>query len=145
MKKVLSTSLLIVPMFFSCAEEEPPPNKPSFVEGSLQMICDIDRGESYLSQLSFTAEDLDGAETLRTPSVEILSNSLLMEEEILPVTEDESECGAESCRMLYQWTFDATKHGRISCGDSGEELSAVITISDEHKHSVVEQITSRIE
>ena len=125
--------------------EEVDPSVPSFVEGSLQVQCELESGASFLSELSFIAEDLDGAETLRSPSVELPSLSLQVESEVLPVSEEESGCAFESCRVEYTWRFDASTQGRISCGESGEALTATISISDENGLSSTEQVTSHLE
>lgn len=136
-------SAMLISLSTGCGEE-PKPNLPSFVEGSLELLCEIESGESYLSELSFTVEDLDGSESLLTPSVELRSLSLMVEGEPLEVSEEESKCSVESCRTRYTWRFEASSQGRVSCGESGEELTATVTVSDENGHVVVEQLTSHL-
>ena len=121
------------------------PHTPSFVEGSLELRCELESGVSFLSELRFTAEDLDGAETLREPSVELPSLSLTVTGEPQPVSDEETSCAFDSCRVLYVWQFDASTQGRVSCGENGEELTATVTISDENGLSATERVTSHLE
>lgn len=143
-RSVVCACSLVSLLAMGCGEEVDP-STPSFVEGSLQAQCELESGVSFLSELIFIAEDLDGAETLRSPSVELPSLSLEMEAKVLPVSEEESRCSFESCRVEYTWRFDASTQGRISCGESGEELTATVTISDENGLNSSEQVTSHLE
>ena len=136
-------SSLALSACLACGEEEQP-NLPTFVESSATMRCVFEGDTSYLSELSFIVEDLDGSDTLRAPSVELRSLSLTMEAEALSPSEEE-RCGLESCRVEYSWRFDAAEHGRVSCGEDGASLTAQITISDENGHTKVERLTSQVE
>ena len=147
----LSSSAIIA------CEEEVKPNPPTFIARQAKLTCSRMGGQSYLKQLSFVAEDLDGADTLRPPSVELGALSLPLSEELIPAptgeerselagTEDTTllQCSHESCRVRYTWDYSA-EAGQISCGDAGDALLALIAISDENGQRATAQLRSTFE
>ena len=148
----LSSSALIA------CEEEVKPNPPTFIARQAKLTCSRMGGQTYLKQLSFVAEDLDGADTLRPPSVELGALSLPLSEELIPAPTGEErsalvgtkdttllKCSHESCRVRYTWDYSAEEAGQISCGDAGDALIALIAISDENGQRATASLPSTLE
>ena len=140
-----------------CGEEVTPHN-PTFIASQASMLCTPMGGQSYLKSLSFVAEDLDGAETLRAPSVELSTLALPMSAELIPAPTSEEraqlaessdatilKCEHESCRVRYTWSFSASEARRVSCGADGKGLTAQLAISDENGYRAIASLPSKFE
>ena len=149
---------LLGALFVGGCAEEATPNNPTFIASEAKMICAQMGGQSYLKSLRFVAEDLDGAETLRAPSVELSTLALPMSAELIPAPTSEEraqlaesddatilKCERESCRVRYSWSFSASEARRVSCGADGKALVAKLAISDENGYRAIASISSKLE
>lgn len=157
----LALSLASLCALAACEDPAPPANNtPVILDEELSLSCAREQSIFTLSALSFIVEDLDGAETLRQPSVELLAIGLPVTAEVIPAPTPEEvaaakesgsedtrfQCKHESCRVRYTWRRDASMgDGKVFCGDDGSALSVQIAIEDQVAGRATRQVTSTAE